>query len=460
MGGAVFVSTALLKLANEDAGCFEDTDDCQGRVYGMRPSSLLTNIVTVIGLISAVSMPLVGSVIDHTKYRRHVGRWSAVVMTGFILLQALLLTRSWFGAAIVQVFIAFTYTVHLCASYAYLPELTSDADQLVYYSSRFVAAQYGSSVMFLVVMVLLLEISGIRGVLEAAHISQSVVIITCVLFFGYSWSRLFPDRPARQQVEAGDSIFTAGFNKIFHTSKNILRHHSAMKWFLISVAFTEAAATAFSPMAITFMTDHLQFTAAENGTAILLLLLFGVPGTKIATFFTNLLNPIRSLQLCLIVWITSTALASWFLHGQDAQIKAYCFAVVWGLAFGWVYPTEKVLYCTIIPKGQEAELMGVYICACQILSWLPPLVFSIMNEAGVPMQLGLLTLISYFLVSFTILFFVGDYDDAVAHAKAQDETSLIVEKDGKKCAIAVNPDYQRFTNASDEEQDGKETVPR
>lgn len=227
-----------------------------------------------------------------------------------------------------------------------------------------------------------------------------------------------------------------------------------MKWFLISVAFTEAAATAFSPMAITYMTDHLQFTAAENGTAILLLLLFGVPGTKLAAIFTNLLNPIRSLQLCLIVWIISTALGSWLLHGENAQMKAYCFAVIWGLSFGWVYPTEKVLYCTIIPKGQEGELMGVYICACQILSWLPPLVFSIMNEFGVPLRLGFLTLISYFLVSFIILFFMGEYDDAVAHARAQDEGSLIPEKDG----AIINPDYQRFRNASNEEKDNKEAA--
>jgi MFS-type transporter involved in bile tolerance (Atg22 family) len=101
-------------------------------------------------------------------------------------------------------------------------------------------------------------------------------------------------------------------------------------------------------------------------------------------------------------------------------LSAYCFAAIWGLSTGWVYPTEKVLYCTIIPKGQEAELMGVYICACQILSWLPPLVFTIMNESGISMRIGLLTLNAYFLISFVILFFVGDYQAALEHAQVAD----------------------------------------
>jgi hypothetical protein len=65
--------------------------------------------------------------------------------------------------------------------------------------------------------------------------------------------------------------------------------------------------------------------------------------------------------------------------------------------------------------------MGTYICACQMLSWLPPLVFSIMNEAGVSMRIGLFVLTFYFMISFCILFLVGDYKEAVSHAKEVDE---------------------------------------
>lgn len=419
MGGAVFISTALLKQARQAAGCVEG-EECHGRVYGMRPSSLLTNIVTIVGILSASTMPLVGSIVDHTRYRRQVGRTSASILTALILVQVILLRHVWFGAAIIQVFLAFTYFIHLCALYAYLPELTSDSNQLIKYTGRFIAAQYASSVVFLLVMVILLEFFQVADVLASAWISQSLVFAVCTLFFGYSWTLLFPDRPAAQQVPEGQSILTAGFDKIYATSQTIWSRHDAIKWFLISVAFAESATAAFSSIAITYMTDHLLFSSTENGIAILLLLLFGIPGTKVASMFTNRFNPIRSLQLCLLLWIVTTAAASLVLHGQGQQLSAYCFAAIWGLSMGWVYPTEKVLYCTIIPKGQEAELMGVYICACQILSWLPPLVFTIMNESGISMRIGLLTLNAYFLISFVILFFVGDYQEALEHARVVD----------------------------------------
>ena len=433
MGTAVFVSSELLKLAKQAAGCGSpviqddwidgmdmDMTCSTARVHGMRPTSILTNIVMIVGLASAVMMPLIGSIIDHTDHRRAVGSVSAATMAFFILLQMLVLQNSWFIAAILQVVIAFSYTVHLCAVYAYLPELTNDQETLVQYTAQFSAAQYSGSVIFLLVMVLVLSMINRNARFTAATLSQTVVFLVLVVFFGYAWTRLFRPRKASQKVPEGRTLLSAGFWKIYKTSRTILLHHSAIKWFLVSAAFTEAATTTFSTIAITYMTEQLNFDARQNGIAILLLLLFGVPGTRLAAWLTGGFNPIRSLQACLILWIVNTTAASIFLKEPNQQGLAYCFAMIWGLAIGWVYPTEKALYVTIIPRGQEAELMGTYICACQMLSWLPPLIFSVLNEAGFSMRIGLCTLSIYFMISFCLLFLVGDYDKAVEHAKSID----------------------------------------
>ncbi len=61
--------------------------------------------------------------------------------------------------------------------------------------------------------------------------------------------------------------------------------------------------------------------------------------------------------------------------------------------------------------------MGLYLCACQILGWLPPLVFTAMNEGGLSMRLGLASLNIYFLGSLIVYFLVGDYQLAVERAK-------------------------------------------
>ena len=432
MGTSVFVSVELLRLAKEAAGCeevdFYDSEmgryeTCENRVYGMKPTSLLTNIMTVVGLISAFLMPLIGSVIDHTAYRRAVGRVSAAFMTFFVLLQMLLLQNHWFMASIIQVLIAFSYLVHLTAVYSYLPELTTSAQRLVQYTAQFTAAQYGSSVLFLIFMVILLAVTP-NNILERyppVNFSQSVIVVICILFLGYAWLFLFRKRSASQHVPEGIPLLSAGFYKVFQTSRMILQQHNAIKWFLISVCFTEAATYTFSTIAITYMTDQLAFTSEENGICILILLLFGVPGTRLAAW-TNHINPIRSLQACLLLWIATTTLASLVIKNPGQQSLAYVFAMFWGLCLGWIHPTEKTLYCTIIPRGQEAELMGTYICAGQILSWVPSLVFSFLNESGFSIRFGLFSLSFYFTASFFILFLVGDYDEAVAHARAFDHS--------------------------------------
>jgi MFS transporter, UMF1 family len=430
MGTAVFVSSELLRLAKIAAGCETSYnaqgggyENCEGRVYGMKPTSLLTNIMTIVGLISAFLMPLMGSVIDHTTYRRTVGRVSGALMTFFILIQMLLLPNHWFAASFMQVLVAFSYLVHLTVVYAYLPELTTSSARLVQYTAQFTAAQYTSSVLFLVLMVVILSVAP-NSLLEryaSVDFSQSVIVCICTIFMGYAWTLLFRKRPASQHVPEGSTPLTAGFHKIFQTSRTIQLHHSAIKYLLISVVFAEAATYTFSTIAITYMTDQLNFTSRENGICILILLLFGVPGTRLAAR-CNGINPIRSLQACLLLWIATTSMAAIILKDPGQQHFAYFFAILWGLCLGWIHPTQKTLYCTIIPRGQEAELMGTYICAGQILSWMPSLVFSVMNEVGISMRIGLFSLTFYFIASFLVLFLVGDYDEAVAHAREFDHT--------------------------------------
>jgi MFS-type transporter involved in bile tolerance (Atg22 family) len=98
-------------------------------------------------------MPLIGSIIDHTKYRRAVGNLSAGFMSFTILLQMLIIEDFWFVAAMLQIIVAFSYSVHLCTVYAYLPELTSNHKKLAKYTTQFSAAQYMGSVVFILLMV-------------------------------------------------------------------------------------------------------------------------------------------------------------------------------------------------------------------------------------------------------------------------------------------------------------------
>ena len=106
------------------------------------------------------------------------------------------------------------------------------------------------------------------------------------------------------------------------------------------------------------------------------------------------------------------------LRGPEDIVLCYIFGGCWGMCLGWLQPQNTSSYVPVIPRNQEAEMMGLYLLACQIFSWLPPTVFTVMNELQWSMYYGLGSLSIYFLISFVCLYMVGDYRSVVHTAAA------------------------------------------
>lgn len=73
-----------------------------------------------------------------------------------------------------------------------------------------------------------------------------------------------------------------------------------------------------------------------------------------------------------------------------------------------------MLAAAVVPMGQDAEIMGFYLFASQVLSWLPTLVSTaIKNEAGISQRVGLPTLNIYFFIALGASCMMGGYREAV-----------------------------------------------
>ncbi len=66
--------------------------------------------------------------------------------------------------------------------------------------------------------------------------------------------------------------------------------------------------------------------------------------------------------------------------------------------------------------------MGLYIFSGSVLAWLPPFLFSFLNEFGASMNIGLASLNAFFVGGFALLYMIGDYDDAVGLAQIEDDS--------------------------------------
>ena len=75
-----------------------------------------------------------------------------------------------------------------------------------------------------------------------------------------------------------------------------------------------------------------------------------------------------------------------------------------------------MLSVAIIPPGQSSEYMGIYLFFGAILTWLPPLIYTSLNEAGVSQRIGVASLNIFFLIGLFSYIMMGNYRAAVEAA--------------------------------------------
>jgi len=424
---AAFLANVLLRLAKEAAGCQVDplpgetqVPECKERLYGiLRPSSLLTAYSIVVGMFSAALLPLMGAIVDYTSIRLKMGQVTSVLLCVFLLPQIFLSDKTWLAIAILSMINAFIGWMQTMVTYAYIPELTDDEALLNKWTSNFTVCQFSSMLAFLLIVLGIAQVAGLSDDdIAVAQLGQSIAFVISSVTLYLAWGRLLKPRPAAHDLPEGTSVWSAGFRQLYRTSKTIMKDYKALKWFYLGVAFSDAGGGALLTIFVTYATDTLAFTSTESGISVVAMLLGGVPGAVAARVYTERFhNPIHSVILSTILVSIVTIISATILTEAGQQLRGYGVAVALGFGMGWKNVSDKLLSSTLIPSGQDAELMGVYLFAGQVLSWLPPLCFTGLNELGVSQRIGFASVFVWFLLGGTCYYLVGDYQNARKVAK-------------------------------------------
>ena len=424
IAAGAFLGSALLRLAKQEVGCPTDppegsntVPECHERVYGVfRPSSLLTTYTIVVGVASAIFLPVMGAIVDFTPHRRLVGRWLSVGVCALQFPQIFLSDRTWFPIALLQIGVAFVGWAQTTVTHAYLPELSDNPERVSVYTQSFTIVSFGSMVLFLVAVIALAAIFDLGDVSTARLGMAAAFGVSAVTLFP-AWAHLLQKRPATHELPTGRSLWTAGFVQVWKSSVYIYRNWFALKWFYISVALIDGAVGSLGTIMITYMTDTLNFSSSENGIAILLMLVGSIPGALIAGKTTHRWNPFVSSIVATLVMGLNGIAAAIVLKEPGQQLETYVLAFIWGAGTGWKWTVDRYILSTILPNtGQDAELMGLYLFFGQSLTWLPPLVFTIINEIGLDKRFGLGSVSSFFFIGAVAIVMMGDYHAAVSLA--------------------------------------------
>lgn len=289
--------------------------------------------------------------------------------------------------------------------------------------------QFGAQASFLI---LIIAVSIFAGVADdnvvTAHISQAINAVWVSLAFYAGW-RLMPEAPATHVLPAGKSLWTIGFTQTYHTAQSIWCHYKAgLRWFLLATVFAEAAANAFTVVSVIYLSEEVDLSGSDIAIFFLVVLVASLPGSYLGSQITKRTNPNISWRLNMLSLAVVTIVGALLVDSSRKPV-AYVWGLVIGLLLGWFYSTENLFFSMCLPKGQEAELAGFFVYCTQILGWLPPLIFSLMVEAGVDQTYGVMMVAAFFFVAIAILSLAAPWEDILEEAAGMD--AAIILEDSK-----------------------------
>ncbi|CAB9500794.1 expressed unknown protein [Seminavis robusta] len=445
----VLLSTAFIYLASDKVGCVDMqgkiVDDCEERVYGaFRPAALVTNIATISGVLVALFLPLIGAIMDYTPHRKTVGVVTAILMILTEAIQIGTTSQTWFGMALLEAFSGLLFETQIIASLAYLPDLakTVGDETMNTYTAKFIMVEVAlGQALYMFVVIAVATALGL-GDVATARVGQGIVTVWAGLGFYLGWKKL-PHVPAKhslllqqeeeeqpeqpndnnpedekeegkemdtttkqqpQQQKKKHNLFLIGFIQNWHTFQRINREYKhSIRWFLLACVFGEAAATAFLTVAVIVLTEEWGLDATQVGLFFIVGLVGIVLGCWPGEWICRRTNPNTSWRLAMLYTFVVSVIGALTVNKDNAIPSSFVWGFAVSLGLGWHYQAEYVYVALITPKDQEAELAGFFNYCRIILSWLPPLLFSLLVEANVSQSIGIITTNCFFLLAIAAL---------------------------------------------------------
>ena len=405
----VFISTSLLYLASEQAGCLDEEgnllDTCDAKVYGFHPESIITNLAVVSGLLSAIVSPFLGAVVDYTDQRRRIGGIAAFLIVAIQAAQIYTVESTWFAMAILKTVDEFLFQVFCTMFFAYWPELTSELGDKVMenVSPKITMVQFLTQEAYMILVIVCSYAANANSVVTG-HISQGINTVVLITTWGLAWSKFLPKAEAKHKLPQGKSLMGASITQNIQTIKEIkTKYKNSTMWYMLALCFAEAGASAFTICSVPYLSSNLHMDSYEIGVVFLIVLFTTVPGGKFAERVLKWTNYNTCWRLCMLFFSIVTAIAVFVLEYEEYRYLVYFFAALWGFALGWFYPTEFGFFAVLVSPGQATEMAGLYNFCTLIISWCPPFIFTAMIEYEVHLSYALLHLVTYFLIAIGLL---------------------------------------------------------
>ncbi len=222
----------------------------------------------------------------------------------------------------------------------------------------------------------------------------------------------FSPRPASRSMgnlNRNDNFFRRFWKFIIYVNSSLLgsiRHcieNRVLAIWFIAYSFFSAGTTTVVSLAGTYLKEQIRLSGSMTGIVLLGSQLIGIPGAFLGHFIGKKIgyHAATCLSYCMFALSVILGYLLW-LDETTPMINVLIVLFVFGIGGGSGIALTRASLSGMIPKGREAEYMGLYNFFNKVLSASGPALFTAVNESIRSFRLAFLSLLSFFLVAITL----------------------------------------------------------
>ena len=119
------------------------------------------------------------------------------------------------------------------------------------------------------------------------------------------------------------------------------------------------------------MTSFIKMIPIQVDIAAVAMMLSTAIGAALYKCFSRKTNPLTFFRYAIVAFILSIVVTCIVIAGPEQKVRIYPCAMLWGVSWGLLITSQRVLYCTLSPRGQQTEIIGLFAFVNIIIGWLP-----------------------------------------------------------------------------------------
>jgi len=286
---------------------------------------------------------------------------------------------------------------------SFLPEIAAEKDR-DRISARGFAYGYIGSVLLQVICFLFVLKPEIFGITDTSFAPRLSFLLVAVWWFGFAQiplRRLPASRPIA--IDRTKHTLTAGYKELQKVWTQ-LKSMPALKRFLISFFFYNMAVQTVMLSAALYGTGELQIPTVNLIIAIVLIQLIAIPGAFFVAKLSAILGNIKTLMLCVVVWI-GLCIYAYFIPTQ-AIYQFYGLAVGVGFVMGGIQSLSRSTYSKLMPVTRDTtSFFSFFDVTEKVCIVIGLFCFGFITELTGSQRTSVLALIIFFVIGLGFLFY-------------------------------------------------------